>query len=139
MLRPFLMIGVGGSGGKTLRVVRDELLRRMEQLGWEGDLPAAWQLLHLDVPTQADGSDPDLPAQLPPGDYRGLVKTGLTYRHIDAALAGTGRTPAGDAMGTWRPDPDKVNIPASKGAGQYRALGRVITLASLQEVRDAVG
>ncbi|KAE8762327.1 tubulin-like doman-containing protein, partial [Georgenia thermotolerans] len=139
MLRPFLMIGVGGSGGKTLRVVRDELLRRMEQLGWEGDLPAAWQLLHLDVPTQADGNDPDLPAQLPPGGYRGLVKTGLTYRHIDAALAGAGRTPAGDAMGTWRPDPDKVNIPASKGAGQYRALGRVITLASLQDLRDAVG
>ncbi len=138
MLRPFLMLGVGGSGGKTLRVVRDELCRRMERAGWEGPLPGAWQFLHIDVPTHADGNDPDLPGQLPPSDYQGLVKVGLTYRHIDAALAGTGRTPIGDAMGTWRPDPGKVNIPASKGAGQYRALGRVITIAGLEDVRDAV-
>ncbi|WP_127126723.1 tubulin-like doman-containing protein [Georgenia sp. SYP-B2076] len=138
MLRPFLMIGVGGSGGKTLRVVRDDLLRRMEQLGWEGALPRAWQFIHIDVPTLADGNDPDLPAQLPPGDYQGLVNVGLTYRHIDAALAGHGRTPVADAMGTWRPDPGKVNIPASKGAGQYRALGRVITVAGLEDIREAV-
>ena len=138
MLRPFLMIGVGGSGGKTLRVVRDELCRLMERSGWTGPLPRAWQFLHIDVPTHADGNDPDLPAQLPPGDYRGLVRVGLTYRNIDAALAGTGRTTVGDAMGTWRPDPGRVNIPASKGAGQYRTLGRVITIAGLEDIRDSL-
>ena len=138
MLRPFLMLGVGGSGGKTLRVIRDELCRRMERSGWDGSLPQAWQFLHIDVPTHADGNDPDLPAQLPPSDYQGLVKVGLTYRNIDAALAGTGRTAVGDAMGTWRPDPGRVNIPASKGAGQYRTLGRVITIAGLEQIRDAL-
>lgn len=138
MLRPFLLIGVGGSGGKTLRVVRDELSRRLEQTGWEGELPQAWQFLHVDVPTHADGNDPDLPPHLPPGDYRGLVKVGITYSNIDAALAGRGRTANADAMATWRPDPNKVNIPVHHGAGQYRTLGRVITLAGLEGVREAV-
>jgi hypothetical protein len=39
MLRPFLLIGVGGSGGKTLRIVRDELQRRLNQSGWTDDFP----------------------------------------------------------------------------------------------------
>ena len=33
MLRPFLLVGVGGSGGKTLRVIREELLRRQKPDG----------------------------------------------------------------------------------------------------------
>ena len=65
MLRPFLLIGIGGSGGKTLRIVRHELERRLAEHGWEGGFPAGWRFLHIDVPSIADGDDPDLPAQLP--------------------------------------------------------------------------
>ena len=137
MLRPFLIIGVGGSGGKTLRVVRDDLERRLAQAGWGGPFPKAWQFVHVDVPTHADGNDPDLPPQLPERDYQGLVANGVDYRTIDAALMGGG---AGlrDVVASWRPDPNKVAIPASKGAGQYRALGRIITVAGLARVREAV-
>jgi hypothetical protein len=138
MLRPFLLIGIGGSGGKTLRVVREDLVRRLAQLGWTGDLPQAWQFLHIDVPTHADGNDPDLPAQLPLREYQGLVAPGLTYRTIDSALAGVGRTAMGDAMGGWRPDPNKVNVPVDKGAGQYRTLGRMITIASLDRIQESL-
>ncbi|MGV8910843.1 MAG: tubulin-like doman-containing protein [Propionicimonas sp.] len=138
MLRPFLLIGIGGSGGKTLRVVREDLVRRMAQLGWTGDLPQAWQFLHIDVPTHADGNDPDLPAQLPLRQYQGLVAPGLTYRTIDSALAGVGRTAMGDAMGGWRPDPNKVNVPVDKGAGQFRTLGRMITIAGLDRIQDSL-
>jgi len=138
MLRPFLLIGVGGSGGKTLRVIRDDLQRRMLQAGWNGDLPRAWQFLHIDVPTVADGDDPDLPGQLPDRDYKGLVASGVDYMTIDAALTSSTSKHLVDAVGGWRPDPTKVNIPAAKGAGQYRALGRTITLASLDRVREAL-
>ena len=33
MLRPFLFIGLGGSGGKTLRAIRAEVLRRLREQG----------------------------------------------------------------------------------------------------------
>src|SRR5690554_1594047 len=138
MLRPFLLIGVGGSGGKTLRVIRDDLKRRLQQAGWEGDLPRAWQFLHVDVPTVADGNDPDLPEQLPERQYQGLVGTGIDYRTIDQAMTSTGGAHLKDALGGWRPDPNRVNIPASKGAGQFRALGRVITVGNLNRVYDAL-
>lgn len=138
MLRPFLLVGVGGSGGKTLRVIRDDLERRLHQAGWQGSFPMAWQFVQVDVPTTADGNDPDLPGQLPEKDYQGLVAAGVDYRNIDGALTGASRSHIADALGGWRPDPNRVNIPASKGAGQYRSLGRVITLAGLDRVRDAM-
>lgn len=138
MLRPFLLVGVGGSGGKTLRVVRANLLRRLEQAGWSGALPDAWQFLHIDVPTTADGNEPDLPRQLPEQQYQGLVSSGIDYRTIDDALAQNAGSHARDALGGWLPDRDKVNVPASKGAGQYRALGRTITLSQLPRVATAV-
>jgi len=138
MLRPFLLVGVGGSGGKTLRVVREDLERRLAQAGWTGDFPAAWQFVHVDVPTQADGNDPDLPAQLPDRDYQGLVAAGVDYRTIDTALLQGARDTLRDAVATWRPDPNKVNVPASKGAGQYRTLGRIITIAGLSRINEAL-
>ena len=138
MLRPFVLIGVGGSGGKTLRIVRKELSSRLQQAGWDGDFPAGWQFLHVDVPSHADGNDPDLPEQLPTADYAGLVAAGLTYRTIDGALVGTGRTRVADSMAGWRPDPNKVNVAVEKGAGQFRALGRMITVANLKEVKRGI-
>ncbi|MDO8147521.1 tubulin-like doman-containing protein [Isoptericola sp. b515] len=138
MLRPFLLVGVGGSGGKTLRVIREDLQRRLAQAGWTGDIPQAWQFLHVDVPTHADGNDRDLPAQLPARDYQGLVASGLDYRTIDSALLQVPGERLRDAVSTWRPDPNKVNVPASKGAGQYRTLGRIIAVAGLERISEAL-
>ena len=136
MLRPFLMIGVGGSGGKTLRIVRHELERRLGEIGWSEAMPAGWQFLQVDVPSVADGDDPDLPPQLSHAEYAGLVTAGVNYRIIDAALAGAGRTREGDAIAGWRPLPDQVHVPVERGAGQFRALGRIITLANLKEAKS---
>jgi hypothetical protein len=136
MLRPFLMIGIGGSGGKTLRIVRHELERRLTEHGWEGKFPAGWRFLHIDVPSVADGDDPDLPPQLPRSQYAGLVSSGVNYRNIDAALAGTGRTETGDWIAGWRPDPTQVMVPVEKGAGQFRALGRMLTLSNLKTAKN---
>src|SRR6478752_1344153 len=124
MLRPFLLVGVGGSGGKTLRIVREDLLRRLRQTGgWEtDDLPAAWQFIHIDVPTHADGDDADLPDQLPERQYKGMVATGVDYAAIDTAILQKGGRTFADAVATWRPDPNAVNVSPAKGAGQYRTL-----------------
>ena len=135
MLRPFLLIGVGGSGGKTLRIVRHELQRRLVEHGWEGSFPAGWRFLHIDVPSVADGDDPDLPPQLPRAEYAGLVTTGVNYRNIDSALAGVGRTEVGDWIAGWRPDATQVMVPVEKGAGQFRVLGRMLTLANLRPAK----
>lgn len=136
MLRPFLLIGVGGSGGKTLRIVHHELARTLREIGWENGFPAGWQFLHVDVPSVADGDDPDLPPQLANSEYAGLVTAGVNYRNIDSALTGgTGRSEAGDAIAGWRPAPEQVAVPVERGAGQFRALGRVITLANLKSVK----
>lgn len=138
MLRPFLLVGVGGSGGKTLRVIREELLRRLQQAGWKDDLPKAWQFVYIDVPTTPDGNEPDLPSQLPGRDYTGMVAPGLTYRTLDANLVNKADVEVKDALGAWRPDPNKVNIPVSKGAGQFRAIGRMVTLTGLDRVYTAL-
>jgi hypothetical protein len=133
MLRPFLLIGIGGSGGKTLRIVRHELQRRLAEHGWDPtEFPAGWRFLHIDVPSVADGDDSDLPAQLPQAEYVGLVSSGVNYRNIDAALAGAGRSQVGDWIAGWRPDPAQVTVPVERGAGQFRALGRMLTLANLK-------
>jgi hypothetical protein len=133
MLRPFLLIGIGGSGGKTLRIVRHELQRRLDEHGWKGRFPSGWRFLHIDVPSVADGDEVDLPAQLPQAEYAGLVTAGVNYRSIDAALiGGAGRTPVSDLIAGWRPEPAEVMVPVERGAGQFRALGRVLTLANLK-------
>jgi SOS response regulatory protein OraA/RecX len=133
MLRPFLLIGIGGSGGKTLRITRHELQRRLDEHGWQGRFPHGWRFLHIDVPSTADGDEPDLPAQLPQAEYAGLVTAGVNYRSIDAALiGGAGRTPVSDLVAGWRPEPSEVMVPVERGAGQFRALGRVLTLANLK-------
>jgi hypothetical protein len=139
MLTPFLLIGVGGSGGKTLRTAKAALERRLDELGWEGDLPAAWQFLQIDVPTVADGVDPDLPGVLPARDYAGLVASGVTYRTVDDRLSAD-LSPEVNlrATGGWRPIAEQVQVPIDKGAGQYRAIGRVITVTHLDQVRDAI-
>ena len=141
MLRPFLLIGIGGSGGKTLRVVREDLEWRLRESGWPANepFPQAWQFLHIDVASYPDGDEPDLPPQLPVEDFLGLVNSGLNYGVLDQALmqnlSGVRQL---DSLGGWRPDPHKVTVPIDKGAGQFRALGRVITLTRLDTIKTRI-
>ena len=141
MLRPFLLVGVGGSGGKTLRVVRDNLAWALHEAGWpaEEGFPKAWQFLQIDVASAPDGDDPDLPPQLPPRDFLGMVNAGLTYTAMDTALTHSVQPEHRlDSLGGWCPDPNKVQVAITRGAGQYRALGRVVSLTRLDEIKKRV-
>lgn len=140
MLSPFLFVGVGGSGGKTLWATRVELLNRLEEAGYAKGIPAAWQFLHIDVPPHPDGLDPELGPPLPAGGYVGLVGSGIVYRTLDESLmAGAdGHGKVLESLAGWRPKPSDVAVPVEKGAGQYRTLGRVITLTNLRKVNQAI-
>lgn len=132
MLQKFLIVGVGGSGGKTLRILREQLENRLQRAGiqyW----PKAWQLIHIDVPEVPDGDEADLPDQLPAGSYLGLAPQGLGYQTLDEGVVRNAKG-ALHELANWRPEPNSVHVPPTFGAGQFRAVGRVVTLASLAQV-----
>ncbi len=143
MMQPFLFVGVGGSGGKTLRVVREELEQRLRARGWDRKFPEAWQFVQIDVPTRADGEDHDLPVQLPTDDYVGLVSPNTDYANVDTSLmmgtSADGGKHSLAALVGWRPESKHVTIPIEKGAGQYRAIGRAVAVANLATIRTAIG
>lgn len=134
MLTPFLIIGVGGSGGKTLRSLRQTLLRRLRAKGWEGDMPEAWQFLEIDtISTQAVEN---FPADLLPSDqYLGLVPTGVNYDGLKAALIqNVMREDQMSALAGWLPE--TTAVPIARGAGQFRTLGRAVVASQLNRVAE---
>jgi hypothetical protein len=52
MLGPMLFVGVGGSGGNTVRAIREYLSRELDNMGWTGDFPDCWQTLWIDTISQ---------------------------------------------------------------------------------------
>lgn len=139
MLSPFLLIGVGGSGGKTLRTARADLERQLENVGWSEPFPDAWQFVHIDVPTKPDGLDPGLPGALPARSYQGLVASGVNYKTVDRLLTQSLRPVLDmDATAGWRPMATQVSVPIDRGAGQFRAIGRVITITHLGAIKSAI-
>ncbi|HEX2577108.1 MAG TPA: tubulin-like doman-containing protein [Aquihabitans sp.] len=144
MLRPIIFVGCGGSGGKTLRVARRAILRRLERVGWTGGMPAAWQFLHIDVPAGQEGSVDDFGPYLPAQSYMSLVEQGTEYSGVDQELirkieagAGDGNAELHELLG-WRPNPRDIHVPIEKGAGQYRAVGRIISINSARAIGNAV-
>jgi hypothetical protein len=134
MLTPFLIIGVGGSGGKTLRSLRQTLLRRLRAKGWEGDMPEAWQFLEIDtISTQAVEN---FPADLLPSDqYLGLVPTGVNYEGLKAAtMQNVMREDQMSSLAGWLPE--TTAVPIAKGAGQFRTLGRAVVVSQLNRVAE---
>ncbi|MFT4220524.1 MAG: tubulin-like doman-containing protein [Microbacterium sp.] len=138
MLRPFLLIGVGGSGGKTLRGIEYQLQLKLQQVGWKSGIPSAWQFLHIDTPTAQDGVDYAIPF-LPPQEYRGLVSTGATYDTVYRSIESTHAANEAVHLDIQRqlPDPRLVKVDVTKGAGQYRAVGRAVALAATKDIAAA--
>ena len=137
MLSPFLIVGVGGSGGKTLRALRAHLQDRLKEAGWDRDLPAAWQFIHVDSPTQQDGKE--FPFDyLPTEDYVGLVAPGIAYRQQYAAALGGVPNGSREIIQNALPSDAEVRVPINLGAGMYRAIGRTLILAKMQDVQRAV-
>ena len=133
MLRPFIIIGVGGSGGKTVRALKQSLAAQLESMGWQGGLPEAWQFLHIDSPTAQDGLSFPAPL-LPQNEYLSLVPNGATYQTVHSAAV-DGVSPAYSRdIHRALPSPSEVSVPVSMGAGAFRAVGRAISAAGLDKM-----
>src|SRR5690606_31029158 len=137
MLHPFLIVGVGGSGGKTIRGLRHALELRLEQVGWKRGIPAAWQMIHFDPPVKQDGADYVMPF-LPATDYKGLVASGTSYEGVHASIVAHGIASEAVAdVHRMLPDPSRVSVAVVKGAGQFRAVGRAVAVSRLADVARA--
>ena len=135
MYRSFVLVGLGGSGGKTIRFVKQALSTRLEEMGWNGEIPAAWQFLHIDTPTIPDGNELNsLVDQVGLDEYLGLVGDGVKFSGVAAALDSS--PDLRDEMVGWRIDPAHLSVPIGLGAGQFRAVGRTIAMAQGREIRS---
>ena len=137
----FFVVGLGGSGGKTIQFLMERLRRELKRIGWQGDhLPQCWQFLHLDTPTASDGVSPDLPPVVGDldGRYAGFVNYGDTYGPVNVALQ-QNLNQAGVLSSLYRWIP-RVNVDIqatldlTRGASQYRAVGRVAGLAKTSDI-----
>ncbi|MGB0890396.1 MAG: tubulin-like doman-containing protein, partial [Solirubrobacterales bacterium] len=147
MTQKVLLIGVGGSGGKLLRYIGRELERRVsaERAATPTDtvrpagplLPPDIQFLQIDVREHSDAVADDVPVTVS-GEYAelGLAESTHNYPFYDKTVIS--RPGAVDAIAGWRPDPRGDFPPPYLGAGQYRAIGRVVGLATMEKISMAV-
>ena len=132
MLGPMLFVGVGGSGGNTVRAIREILTQRLESLGWQGEFPACWQTLWIDtIYNQGKGG---FPAPILPADsYLGLVPGNVSFQTIQSQIINS--VPINQrnhVLSGWLPRTNPV--PIAKGAGQFRAIGRSIGVAQFSQM-----
>lgn len=134
MLRKFLILGLGGSGGKTIRYIKQALQEWFRQVGWEGGMPTGWQFLHIDTPASQDSPViPGAPKLLRPDEYLTLYPPGIEFETIVSIL----KDRKHDLRG-WEVDHTLMHIPIDRGAGQFRAVGRMLGLYQIGEIKQSL-
>jgi len=134
MYRRMLFVGLGGSGGKTLRFMKSGLNEWLESHGWDEGIPSGFQFAHIDTPTEPDGKDTGDSSLITTDEYLGLVGRGVSFEGVANNLD-SGPTPHID-LGGWRVEPANVDVSIQDGAGQFRAIGRSIGAAYLPQIRS---
>lgn len=133
MLQPFLVVGVGGSGGKTVRALRHSINLTLRRVGWEDGIPDAWQFLHFDSPQAQDGENFPAPF-LPREDYLSLVPGGVDYSGVYQVVKSKADPKFLPNVERVLPDPSQAGINIGIGAGQFRGIGKAIAYASLDQM-----
>ena len=139
-MRPFLVVGCGGSGGVTLQFLMDQLSADLNQRG-VAKIPAAWQFVHIDVPIAADGTSPGLPPVVSQQGGRYVALGPQAANYLSVASSVTEQLIAAKAYGqlsTWAAHPDRTPVDIAQGAGQMRAVGRIVTLSRLHKVKEGL-
>ena len=134
MLTPLLVIGLGGSGGKTIRSMKQALNRKLESVRYEGGLPDAWQFLQID--TTYDGVAFPAP-MLPKDEFHCVVPNGSGFYDVLASITNRGTVSDQHKMlSGWGVRNSAISIQA--GAGQIRAIGRQVGVADSAKTLDAI-
>lgn len=135
MYSKFLFVGLGGSGGKTLRFLKREIGRWMEAHGVGARIPNAWQFLHIDTPTVPDGQEiNDIAPPLEDDEYMGLINAGLSFKALQHMLDGDHYLR--DELRSWRVEPAGLGVSVDQGAGQFRAVGQTVAMAFSSQIRE---
>lgn len=142
-MRRALIVGCGGSGGATLAYMMDQLRSDLSQYGIDA-LPAGWQFVHLDVPLGEESGPANLGNVAAQGGR--YVSTGVasdSYADLDAVVSGrladADRGPMLHTLSSWAPEnPHAVRVGLGSGAGQYRAVGRMLTLHAANNLATAL-
>ncbi|MEO3939263.1 tubulin-like doman-containing protein [Dermatophilaceae bacterium Soc4.6] len=135
-MRKILFVGCGGTGGAILAYLMDQLRSDLGQHE-VGDLPGGWQFVQIDVPQNPDPVAPSLGTIVDQGGrYVSCAPSATGYPLVDAGVSQQLQNSGGlGAIGTWAPDrPEAVQVPVQDGAGQYRAIGRVLTLSRITQL-----
>lgn len=135
MYSKYLFVGLGGSGGKTLRFLKREILRWMDAHDAGTRIPSAWQFLHIDTPTVPDGEEiTGIAPRLDDDEYMGLINAGMNFRALTKLLDGNPRLRR--ELRTWRVEPAGLGVPLEQGAGQMRAIGQSVAMAYAGRIRE---
>ena len=135
MLGPMLFIGVGGSGGNTVRAIRENLWRELVNRGWTGDFPDCWQTLWIDTISVQDKGG-FAAAALPQTSYLGLVPSTLGgYNDVKTMIVNqTPQSKQQNVLAGWMPE--SCPVPIAKGAGQFRGIGRTIGVSQFAATKN---
>jgi len=134
MFGPMIFIGVGGSGGNTVRAVREFLKQKLVAVGYEGEFPECWQTLWIDT-ISVQGRGNFASPLLPKNSYLGLVSGGINYGGVRKNIENS--MPDNlwmESLAGWMPE--KSPVPISRGAGQFRAIGRTIGVWQFKQTKD---
>jgi len=104
-------------------------------------IPDGWQFIHIDVPVSPESEAPGLGSVRDlGGTYYGTGASGVSYAELDHSVSQSLRQKNGlGLIATWSPrSPEEVDVPISAGAGQYRSIGRMITLNKATTVRQSL-
>ncbi|MGP5589794.1 tubulin-like doman-containing protein [Corynebacterium variabile] len=138
-MKKFLVVGCGGSGAKTQAYMIDQLKAHLRALDPTlTSLPKAWQFVSIDVPVAPEKGPSGLGnVQDNGGRYVGIGSK-QQYKTFDTGLSQKlGTKHALGEISTWAPrHPEAISTPVSDGAGQFRGLGRMLTLQSVARIRE---
>jgi hypothetical protein len=138
MYKKYVFLGLGGSGGKTLRFLKHELRKWLDENGAaDRPMPDGWQFLHIDTPTVPDGLGVGGGINsLDQDEYLGLVGPGVGFNTVAQVLDSL--PVMHDELQTWRVEPANLGISITDGAGQFRAVGKMISLAYLTTIKKRI-
>jgi len=138
MYRRIIFLGLGGSGGKTIRFLKRDLTNWLTAHGWDVSnrgIPRGFQFFHIDTPTVQDGVSMPGADMLPDSEYLGLVGRGVDFEAVTDTL--DNRPGVLEEQAGWRVRPP-LEVPIETGAGAFRAVGRTIAAAQIDVLRDGI-
>ena len=140
-MKKFLVVGCGGSGAKTLAFMMDQLKAELRSIDPDmTELPKAWQFVNIDVPLEEEAGPQKLPNVTQNGGQYVGIGSRQNYNTFDEGVSSIlGRSGKLGEIATWATrNPASNDVKLADGAGQYRAIGRMLALPHLKEIRQSL-